>query len=75
MATVAMTFSRSQLGVSLSRAVEGTIVFEGSDLTQIGREVAARGLTELQLSSMYSIRVPTNCDTLAEAAKQPLRTR
>lgn len=72
MAIAAMTFSRNEGRVRLSLSIEGVIVFEGSDVIQMVREVAVRGLTELQLSSTYSIRVPTNCDTLAEAAKQPL---
>ena len=72
MAKGAVTFSRSELGVRLMLTIEGVIVFEGSDVTQMVREVAARDVTELQLSSVYSIKVPTNCDTLAEAAKQRL---
>lgn len=72
MAAAAVTFSRSVRGVRLSLAVEGIVVSEGSDVTQMVRELAARGVTELQLSSTYSIKVPTNSDTLAEAAKQRL---
>lgn len=72
MAKGAVTFSRSELGVRLSLAVEGTLEFEGSDVTPMFLEVAARGVIELQLSSTYGIKVPTNCDTLAEAAKHPL---
>jgi hypothetical protein len=72
MAVGAVTFSRSGDGVRISLAVEGALVFEGSDVTQMVREVAARDVTELRLTSTYSIKVPTNCDTLAEAAKQPL---
>ena len=72
MPVAAVTFSRSKRGVRLSLAVEGILVFEGSDVTQMVHEVAARGVTELRLSSTYSIKIPTNCDTLAEAAKLPL---
>jgi len=72
MAVGVVTFSRSDGGVRLSLAVEGALVFEGSDVTQMVREVAARGVTELQLTTAYSIKVPTNCDILAEAAKQSL---
>lgn len=52
--------------------VEDALVFESSDVIQMVREVAARGVTELQLSRTYSMLLPTNSDTLAEAAKQPL---
>lgn len=72
MAKGEVTFSRGELGVRLSLAVEGAFVFEGSDVTQMVREAKNRNVTELRLSSTYSIKVPTNCDTLAEAAKQRL---
>ena len=72
MAVATVTFSRSEQGVRLSLAIEGAFVFEGSDVTQMVREVAARGVTELRLTSAYSIKIPTNCDTLAGAAKQNL---
>ena len=71
MEVATVTFSRSERGVRLSLAIEGAFVFEGSDVTQMVREVAARGVTELRLNSTYSIKVPSNCDTLAEAPKQP----
>lgn len=68
----AVTFSRTEVGVRLSMAVDGALVFEGGDVTKLVHEIATRGVTELQLSSTYSIKVPTNCDTLAEAAMQRL---
>lgn len=68
----AVTFSRSEQGVRLSLAVDGAFVVNGVDVTEMAQEVAARGLTELQLSDTYSIKMPTNCDTLAEAALQRL---
>lgn len=71
MAVAAVTFARNGRGVRLTLAVEGALVFEGSDVTQVVRELATRGVTEPQLSSTYSIKVPIDCDTLAEAAKQP----
>ena len=52
--------------------VEDALVFEGSDVALMVREVAARGVTELHLSDTYSMLLPTNSATLAEAAKQPL---
>lgn len=72
MAVATVTFSRSERGVHFSLAIEGAFVFECSDVTPMVREVAARGVTELRLNRTYSIKVLTNCDTLAEAAKQPL---
>lgn len=72
MAVATVTFARNGRGVRLTLAVDGALVFEGSDVTQMVREVTARGVTELRLTSTYSIKVPTNCDTLAEAAKQRL---
>lgn len=72
MALAAVTFSRNSLGVRLSLAVEGRLVFEGSDITKMVRELVARGVTELRLTSAFSIKLPTNSDTLTEAAKQPL---
>lgn len=72
MAVAAVTFSRSERGVRLMLTVEGALAFEGSNVTQMVREVAARGVTELHLSDTYSMLLPTNSDTLAEAAKQPL---
>ena len=72
MATAAVTFSRSSHGVRLRLTVEGALAFEGSDVTQVVYEMATRGVTELWLSSAYCVRVPTNCDTMADAAKQPL---
>jgi len=71
MVVAAVTFARNGRGVCLTLAVDGSLVFEGSDVTHMVRELAARGVTELQLSSTYSIKVPTNCDTLAEAAGPP----
>jgi hypothetical protein len=38
----------------------------------MAREVAVRGVTELRLTNTYSVKVPTNSDTLTEAAKQRL---
>lgn len=72
MAVAAVTFSRDGRGVRLTLVVEGALVFEGSDVTQMVREMATRGVTELRLNSTYSIKVPANCDTLAEAAGQLL---
>ena len=72
MTVAAVTFARNGRGVRLTLAVDGYLVFNGSDVTHMVREMAARGVTELQLSSTYSIKVPTNCDTLAEAAGQHL---
>jgi hypothetical protein len=72
MAVAGVTFARNGRGVRLTLAVEGALVFEGSDVTHMVREMATRGVTELRLNSTYSIKVPTNCDTLAEAAGQPL---
>lgn len=72
MAVAAVTFARDGRGVRLALAVEGALVFEGSDVIHMVRELAARGVTELQLTSTFSIKVPTDCDTMAEAAKQPL---
>jgi hypothetical protein len=71
MVVAAVTFARNGRGVRLTLAVGGSLVFEGSDVAHMVREMAARGVTELQLGSTYSIKVPTNCDTLAEAAGQP----
>lgn len=45
-AAAAVTFSRSERGVHLSLAIEGALVFEGSDVTQMVREVSARGVTD-----------------------------
>lgn len=67
-----VTFSRSSRGVSLMLTVEDALVFEGSDVTQTVCEIVNHGVTEIRLSNTYSIKVPTNCDTLAEAAKQSL---
>lgn len=74
MAVAAVTFARIGRGVRFTLAVEGLPVFEGSDVSHMVREMAAHGVTELQLSETYSINVPVpaNSDTLAEAAKQPL---
>ena len=71
MAVAAVTFARIGRGVRFTLAVEGLPVFEGSDVSHMVREMAARGVTELRLNSTYSIKVLTDCDTLAEAAKQP----
>lgn len=67
-----MTFARSSSGVRLTLSIQGSLVFEGSDVTLMVREMAARGVTKLWLSDTYTVRVPTNCGTLAEAAKQRL---
>jgi isopropylmalate/homocitrate/citramalate synthase len=72
MADAAVTFIRSSSGVRLTLSVQGALAFEGSDVTQMVREMATRGVTELRLSDTYSVKVPTNCDTLTEAAKQRL---
>jgi isopropylmalate/homocitrate/citramalate synthase len=72
MAVAAVTFARSSSGVRLTLTVEGALAFEGSNVTQMVREVAVRGVTELRLTNTYSVKAPTNCDTLSEAAKQRL---
>lgn len=72
MAVAAVTFARSSSGVRLRLTVEGALAFEGSNVTQMAREVAVRGVTELRLTNTYSVKVPTNSDTLTEAAKQRL---
>lgn len=72
MAVAAVTFSRREREVRLMLTVEGALVFEGSNVTKMVREVATRGLTKLHLSDTYSMLLPTDSDTLTEAAKQPL---
>jgi len=67
-----VTFARSSIGARMTLAIEGSFVFEGSDVTQMVREMAVRGVTELRLTNTYSFKVPTNCDTLTDAAKQRL---
>ena len=72
MAVATVTFTRNGHGVRLTLAVEGALVFEGSSVTHMVREMAALGVAELWLSDIYSINVPTNSETMAEAVKQPL---
>jgi hypothetical protein len=72
MAEADVKFARSSSGVRMTLAVDGAFVFEGSDVTQMVREMAMRGVTELRLTNTYSVKVPTNCDTLTDAAKQRL---
>lgn len=67
-----VTFARSSIRVRMTLAIEGSFVFEDSDVTQMVREMAVRGVTELRLTNPYSVKVPTNCDTLTDAAKQRL---
>jgi len=58
MAVAAVTFVRNERGVRLMLAVEGALVFDGSDVTHMVREMAARGVTELRLTSTFSIKAP-----------------
>jgi len=72
MTIAAVKFVRGEQKVHLALIVDGIIVAESANVSFIAREIAARDVTVLSLTSTYSINIPTNSDTLAEAAKQLL---
>lgn len=56
----------------LTLLIDEVIVAESTDVCLIVHEVVGRGLTELRLSDTYSVHLPKNSRTLAEAVQKGL---
>ena len=71
-ANASVKFVRNAGRVRLTLSIDEVIVAESTDFCFIVREVVARGITELRLSDTYSVHLPTNSRTLAEAVQKGL---
>lgn len=72
MTVAKVKFVRGAEKVHVALVVDGTIVAESTRVSLVAREIAARRITHLQLTDTYSISIPTNSDSMAEAAEQLL---